>query len=52
MVKLFNVFFVYKGRSMPLTVASVNAWPLEKAVELAKRCNEITKIQTNIELCV
>ena len=52
MVKLFNVFFVYKGRSLPLTVAGVNAWPLEKAVELAKRCNEVTKIPTKIEPCV
>ncbi len=52
MVKLFSVFFVYKGRSMPLIVAGVNAWPLDKAVENAQRCTEITKIPTKIEPCV
>jgi hypothetical protein len=51
MVKLFKVFFVYKGREMPLVVNGVESWPLEKAVEHAKRCTEITKIQTKLEPC-
>ena len=50
-MKKFKVFFVYKGREMPLVVNGVNSWPLEKAVEHAQRCTEITKIQTRIELC-
>jgi hypothetical protein len=51
MVKLFSVFFVHNGRSLPLIVNGVKAWPLEKAVEHAQRSAEITKLQTKIELC-
>ena len=48
---LFSVFFVHKGQSLPLIVAGVKAWPLEKAVEYAQRCAEITNLQTKIEPC-
>jgi len=52
MVKVkFSVFFVHNGKSSPLIVAGVKAWPLEKAMEYAKRCAEITKLQTKIEPC-
>jgi len=52
MVKVkFAVFFVHNGKSIPLIIAGVDAWPLEKAVEHAQRCAEITKLQTKIEPC-
>jgi len=51
MVRKFSVFFVHKEKSIPLIIAGVKAWPLEKAVEHAQRAAEITKIQTKIELC-
>jgi hypothetical protein len=47
----FSVFFVYNGQSLPLIVSGVKAWPLEKALEHAKRVAEVFNLQTKIEPC-
>jgi hypothetical protein len=47
----FSVFFVHNGQSLPLIVAGVKAWPLEKALAHAKRVAEVFNLQTKIEPC-